>query len=100
MKYVLAEKPPRHNGGVFYEHEVHFEVTDNRVYRTAELKQAIEDFLVERIGTKHDDFRISLETVWWYQSGKVNTSPNRMVRIKARFVDKNKALMFKLSWPN
>jgi len=99
MKYVIAERPEKHNGGVFFEHEIHFNVPGSPGwYNSHALKEHITEFITNSIGSKHTDFRISISVYWLRTDDKVNKSPVRVAVVRARFVDKNKALMFKLAF--
>ncbi len=99
MKYVQAEKPEKHNGGVFFEHEIHFEVTGNEARYGTLMVERIIEFIDEKIGTKHTDYRISKRLAWLRPpDSNLMTSPTPHLFVKVRFADKNKALLFKLSW--
>lgn len=99
MKYVQATKPEKHNGGVFFEHEIHFDVTGNEARYGTKLVERIVEFIDEKIGTKHTDYRISKRLAWVRPEGaNLMTSPSPLLSVKVRFADKNKALLFKLSW--
>lgn len=99
MKYVQATKPEKHNGGSFFEHEIHIDCADWR----HNMKQRVIDFMAESSDQKHVDYRISTTSrrdEWpkdepqnpW--AGKWRLTPVTIVR----FQDKNKALMFKLAF--
>jgi hypothetical protein len=99
VKYVQAVKPEKHNGGVFFEHEIHFELVGKAARGSSRLVvEAITEFISENIGSKHSDFRVSAKVCWIHPDGNIGMSPVPHAIIKARFADKNKALLFKLSY--
>lgn len=99
MKYVQAVKPEKHNGGVFFEHEIHFAVTGNDARRGGRaIVKAVEEFIAENIGSKHADFRVTAQVRWIHPDGNIGMSPVPHAGVKVRFADKNKALLFKLSY--
>lgn len=105
MKYVLAQKPEKHNGGVFFEHEIHFVLEgDGARFSSTRLRAQVEAFIAENIGAKHSDFRVSVSLRWNREAKTISSygqyHMSAVATVKARFVDKNKALRFKLSWPH
>lgn len=100
MKYVQALKPEKHNGGAFFEHEIHFELKGYGHYMVShQLRKNIEEFVSEHIGSKHTDFRVSVQ-IKYIRPDTSRFSPSEPIAtVKVRFADKNKALRFKLSWP-
>lgn len=98
MKYVQASKPPHHDGGAFYEHEIHFTCPIVPRDSAKMLKQRIIDHIQEGLGKQHQDFRISVRQTW--ERDIMNMSILGTNIVVVRFQDKNKALLFKLSWVN
>lgn len=99
MKYVQATKPEKHNGGPFFEHEIHIDLP----YRDYSLERTIREFMAESADQKHTDFRISKRNRYepWGEGEKPSPwSPKLkgVSTIVVRFTDRNKAMLFKLSF--
>jgi len=90
VKYVQAQKPDKHNGGVFYEHEIHIDLTSGQFQITA---KDLKEFLEQTIGCKHRDYRLKFSRGIWNQATK-----KYHYSAVVRFVDKDKAMMFKLGF--
>lgn len=99
MTYVQATRPEGHNGGKFFEHEIHIRLDgDNRFGSVAALKEYLNTVLSESIGVRHEDYRIKTQVTYVRKTpGNLWDPPNRITVAYVRFTDKNKALLFKMS---
>lgn len=100
MRYVQATKPEKHNGRVFFEHEIHITVGTgfSHHYTVRKLRDSVEQFISETIGEKHADFRVGIRQEWVRPDNSIVRSHVPAYWIVARFVDKNNAMRFKLAY--
>lgn len=99
MKYVQAPRPEKHNGGLFFEHEIQIDLEPGD-YSTA---TRIKEYMESSPDQKHVDYRISGRTrkVDWAPGERKNPWAGHKKTINTlvvRFQDKNKALLFKLGF--
>jgi hypothetical protein len=83
MEYRYQEPPEKHNGQKWFGHEIHVKVVPAR-------KTELFEFVEKIAGEKGTGFRVvDINHKWSFK---------RIEDVVIRFVDKNSALLFKLTW--
>jgi hypothetical protein len=106
IQYSLAIRPERHNGGVFFEHEICILLADRFQGNVLASQRAKE--ILDGLGNKHEDYRMKVQSVRVYEDKDHIGAPwtsaagwrpvKYQTQLIVRFRDKNHALRFKLAW--